>query len=186
MKLELGFDLPFERPTVWPAFGDVGLLVSCMPGATLRSGVDERPLRFDFAVKLGPIGAKFSGEGDLIYGDFEGVLSGTGTDRSTASRVKGQAQFRLHEVEGATRVNIEVDFALGGVLAQFGRGGIIKEVAAGIVRQFADNLRHRLEGGTADATPARESDALDAGKLMWGVVRNRFATKDRTDDGGAA
>jgi len=186
VKLELGFDLPLPPVEVWPSFGNLALLVSCMPGATLRSRVDERPLRFDFAVNLGPIGAKFSGEGNLTFGDFEGVLSGTGTDRSTASRVKGQAQFRLHEIEGATHVSVEVDFALGGVLAQFGRGGIVKEVAAGIVRQFADNLRHRLEGGTAGAAPARESDALDAGKLMWGVVRNRFAAKDRKDDGGAA
>lgn len=181
MKLELGFDLPFARAKVWPAFGDVALLVSCMPGATLRSSVDERPLRFDFAVKLGPIGAKFTGEGDLTYGDFEGTLSGTGTDRSTASRVKGQARFRLNEVEGGTRVDIEVDFALGGVLAQFGRGGIVKEVAGGIVKQFAENLRHRLEGSNADATPA-----LDAGKLMWGAMLNRFGVRDRKDDGNAA
>ncbi len=186
MKLELGFDLPFPPSQVWPSFGDLALLVSCMPGATLKSGVDERPLRFDFAVKLGPIGAKFSGEGDLTYGEFEGVLSGAGTDRSTASRVKGQARFRLDEVEGATHVSIEVDFALGGVLAQFGRGGIVKEVAAGIVKQFADNLRRRLDGGGADVLPARESDALDAGKLLWGAVRNRFAKKDRKDDVDAA
>src|SRR5262245_60020754 len=81
MQLDLAFDLPFPRGDVWPAFGDVGLLVSCLPGATLRSAPDERPLRLNFAVKLGPISTNFAGEGDLVYGEHAGTLSGSGADR---------------------------------------------------------------------------------------------------------
>jgi carbon monoxide dehydrogenase subunit G len=185
MKFDLAFDLPFPPGEVWPAFGDVELLVACMPGAALRSAADERPLRFDFAVKLGPIGAKFSGEGDLVYGDHAGTLSGSGTDRATASRVKGQAAFRLEDVPAGTRVHVEVDFALSGVLAQFGRGGIVKEVAAGITARFGANLRARLERGlrAAAAGGGQEEPApLDAGKLVWDIVRSRFKPSERGEE----
>lgn len=186
MNLDLAFELPFPPDAVWPAFGDVGLLVSCLPGATLRSAAHERPLRFDFAVKLGPIGARFSGEGELVYGDRAGTLSGSGADRATASRVKGQAAFRLETIPAGTRVRIDVEFALSGILAQFSRGGLVKEVATGITERFGDNLRQRLACGLSDQGAAEAHDQavpLDAGGLVWDMVRNRFRSSGQKGNG---
>ena len=114
-------------------------------------------------------------------------MSGSGTDRGTGSRVKGGAAFELHEIEGGTRIRLLIDYALTGALAQFGRSGIIKELAAGITRQFAANLRLNLDARTwRRATEATDSAAsgddrrteptlLDAGALLWNVFQDQPA-----------
>ena len=160
MQLEQSFELPFRREAAWAAFQDLPMLVSCLPGASLTSSPGATPLEFELAVKLGPIAANFSGQGNLNYeSDYKGKLSGSGTDRGTGSRVKGSAAFELHEIEGGTRIRLLIDYALTGALAQFGRSGIIKELAAGITRQFAANLRSNLEaraGGPATGVATAE------------------------------
>jgi carbon monoxide dehydrogenase subunit G len=187
VKLEESFDLPCPRETAWAAFQDVAMLVSCLPGASLASEPEADPLELGFAVKLGPIAANFTGQGKLAYeSGFKGRLSGGGTDRGTGSRVKGSATFELHEMDGGTQVRLSIDYALSGALGQFGRSGIVKEVAAGIARQFAANLRARLaahatqsdagaslaDGVSRSAQP--EAARLDAGALLWDALKTRI------------
>jgi carbon monoxide dehydrogenase subunit G len=183
MQLEQSFELPFPRVAVWTAFQDIPMLVTCLPGASLSSAPGASPLVFTLAVKLGPVAAKFTGEGDVTYGDdHRGLLSGSGADRATGSRVKGSAAFSLHDTAGGTRVDLLIDYTLTGTLAQFGRTGIVKELAAGITRQFAANLQARLEtdvaaaaGGAATAPPAPAAPAqMDGGALLWRVLWSRL------------
>src|SRR5215510_3285592 len=153
MQLEQSFDLPFAREEAWAAFQDVPMLVSCLPGATLASAPGVEPLAFGLAVKLGPIAASFAGQGSLTYGsDYTGVLAGGGTDRGTSSRVKGSATFALEEKGNGTLVRLAIDYSLTGALAQSGRSGIARELAAGITRQFGANLRERLSARDKDAS----------------------------------
>ncbi len=182
MQLEQAFELPFPRAAVWTAFQDIPMLVTCLPGATLTSAPGASPLAFTLAVKLGPVAAKFSGQGDVTYAsDHRGRLSGSGADRATGSRVKGSAAFSLHETGAGTRVDLLIDYTLTGTLAQFGRTGIVKELAAGITRQFAGNLQGRLgtdvaaaTGGAPAAQPSPVAPAqLDGGALLWRVLWSR-------------
>lgn len=180
MQLEQSFELPFPRAAVWTAFQDIPMLVTCLPGASLTSAPGVSPLAFTLAVKLGPVAAKFAGEGDVTYGDdHRGLLSGSGADRATGSRVKGSAAFGLHEIASGTRVDLLIDYTLTGTLAQFGRTGIVKELAAGITRQFAANLQARLDADMAAASdgaaaaPAAPAQ-LNGGALLWSVLWSRF------------
>ncbi|MCC7485673.1 MAG: DUF1116 domain-containing protein [Burkholderiales bacterium] len=183
MQLEQSFDLPVRREAAWAAFQDVTLLVSCLPGASLVGDPAADPLAFRFAVKLGPITANFSGQGKLSYEDgYRGTLSGGGTDRATGSRVKGSATFDLRETGSGTQVRLLIDYALTGALAQFSRTGIVRELADGITRQFAANLRSGLtahlpgapDGASrAAAEPPAGGERLDAGRLLWNAIKAR-------------
>ena len=188
VQLEEAFDLPVTRDTAWSAFRDVTMLVSCLPGAKLTSAPDADPLQIVFSVKLGPIVTNFAGQGKVVYAeDYSGSFSGNGTDRATNSRVKGEAKFSLSEIGGSTRVQVLVDYALTGALAQFGRPGIVKEIAANITQQFAANLRARLaermpqpgSDETAAAPVALSTQTttapahLDAGGLLWRALWGR-------------
>jgi uncharacterized protein len=157
MQLEQSFTLPFARAAVWPAFADVPMLVACMPGAGLvgepRAVEGGADLDLSFTVKLGPITGAFQGQGAIRRDDaaFAGTFSGSGADRKSGSRVKGEAKFFLVEVASAeTRVDVAVDYSLTGSLAQFSRGAIVKELAAAMTRDFAANLQMRV----AEAQPA--------------------------------
>ena len=171
MQLEESFDLPVSRDTAWEAFKDVAMLVSCLPGAKLGSAPDAEPLDIVFSVKLGPISASFAGQGSVVYNDdCSGSFSGGGADRKTNSRVKGDARFSLHEVPDGTQVKVVVDYALSGALAQFGRPGIVKEIAANLTQQFAANLKARL----AAEEPSGTADHFDAGNVLAKAARGRI------------
>ena len=160
MQLEQSFELPLVPAQTWKAFGDIALLVDCLPGASLTGpAVDGAvPMRFD--VKLGPIAAAFVGSGQLALDDGtqSGRFEGTASDRRTNSRVKGSAAFTVQAIDTGSRVTVLVDYALTGSLAQFNRGGIVRELASALTTQFAGNLSQRLQADAAanapDAMPA--------------------------------
>lgn len=211
MLLEQSFTLPFAAATVWPTFADVPMLVACMPGAALsgepRMTAEGTDIDLVFTVKLGPITGAFQGQGTVQRDDaaMRGTFSGNGADRKSGSRVKGAAKFSLIEgVPGQTRVDVAVDYSLTGSLAQFSRGAIVKELAAALTRDFAENLRTRIAASqhavangaptpnTASAqtsasgaldqpfsppvsTAEQKAAPLNAGRLFWRIVWARIA-----------
>lgn len=156
MQIEQRFELPLPPAAAWPAFHDIELLVECLPGAALTGPVqdDEMPLRFD--VKLGPIAACFVGAGKVSFDDAAhgGRFEGAAADRKTNSRVKGAADFALAPHDGGTLVTVRVDYTLSGALAQFGRAGIVRELATALTAQFAANLESRLGAAMPASTAA--------------------------------
>ncbi len=94
-------------------------------------------------IKLGPIVATFAGDGLMALDEaaYRGSVSGTGIDRKSASRVKGEAAFALDaSVPGETGVDVKVDYTIAGALAQFSRGGIVIELATRLTEAFAGEL----------------------------------------------
>jgi len=193
MQLEQSFTLPFPLAAAWSAFADVTMLVSCMPGAALqgepRSVESGADIDLVFTVKLGPITGAFQGQGKVRRdaAAHSGNFSGTGADRKSGSRVKGEAKFSLVATgENETRVDISVNYGLTGTLAQFSRGAIVQELAAALTRDFSANLRARIAAGPAlgtdaSATSPAENQPLDAGRLMWRAVGARLRGGDKKD-----
>jgi carbon monoxide dehydrogenase subunit G len=179
MKIEQRFTVPFQPERVWDFFRDAAAVVRCLPGAELSEAGADGHVAGRFTVKLGPITAAFSGEADLRYDESArtGEISGGGNDRKTGSRARASAAFALAEEDGGTRVDITVDYTLAGMLAQFGRGGIVRDLAARLTAQFADNLRTAL-AGEAPAPPA----PTDVGKLVLGAVRDRLRRRNPGDE----
>jgi uncharacterized protein len=198
MELEQSFEMPFSEDAVWAAFADVPMLVKCMPGASLqndpRTVGDNTELSILFTVKLGPIVGSFLGDGTVSKNDANrmGSFSGSGSDRKSGSRVKGEASFAIKSLEqNKTRVDIQVAYSLTGALAQFSRGAIVKELASALTRDFSANLQSEISlrmQATANPKLASNSDphptsvptpgALDAGNLFWRMLwrslRNRI------------
>jgi uncharacterized protein len=189
MELEQSFTVAQPPGAVWTAFKDVALVASCIPGASLTEPPDGGRFKGQIGVKLGPIAASFGGDGEATWDDAakSGTVSGKGTDRKSASRVQAQLSYRLTGEGEGTRIELSVDYTLSGSLAQFGRGQIVADVAGRITSEFARNLEARLEAASAPA--ARSAAAppsgmapstppaapLDAGGLLWSVLRARIA-----------
>ncbi|MBN3761515.1 SRPBCC family protein [Burkholderia sp. Ac-20365] len=148
MEIEQSFTVPYPRDAVWARFHDTPGIVACLPGASLTAPVENGMLKLAMTVKLGPIVASFAGDGEMKLDDAQycGSITGTGVDRKSASRVKGVASFALQAITaGETRVDVKVDYTIGGSLAQFSRGGIVKELATRMTEAFADNLKAKLD-----------------------------------------
>ena len=160
MEIEQSFTVPYPRDAVWARFHDTPDIVACLPGASLTAPVDNGMLKLAMTVKLGPIVASFAGDGEMQLddGQYRGSIAGTGVDRKSASRVKGVASFALEATAASeTRVDVKVDYTIGGSLAQFSRGGIVKELATRMTEAFAENLKAKLEvvGAAADSGGAQ-------------------------------
>ncbi|EUC14026.1 Carbon monoxide dehydrogenase subunit G [Burkholderia sp. YR290] len=162
MEIEQSFTVPYPLDDVWARFHDTPGIVACLPGASLTAPVDNGMLKLAMTVKLGPIVASFAGDGEMKLDDAQycGSITGTGVDRKSASRVKGVASFALEEAAGETRVDVKVDYTIGGSLAQFSRSGIVKELATRMTEAFAANLKAKLdEAGTAAGSAVAQADA---------------------------
>jgi hypothetical protein len=77
-------------------------------------------------------------------------------------------------------VVVGVDYTLTGSLAQFSRGGIVRELANALTAQFAARLAARLpQAVEASSTPSTEAlpppnTPLDGGSLLALVLRSRW------------
>jgi carbon monoxide dehydrogenase subunit G len=192
MIIQESFVLPFNVATSWEAFKGIPMLVSCMPGASLQADpiTTEVGSKIDilFSVKLGPISGSFLGMGEVVYDDAQksGIFSGSGVDRKSNSRVRGEAKFFLTPTtdQSNTEVRVNVDYSLSGPLAQFSRGAIVQELAASLTRDFANNLKNNIgrltDNGLTDAVSDKPSpqmenkNTLDAGSLIWRVVLQKL------------
>ena len=180
-KLTQSFIVRHPRAVVWRFMEDVERVAACMPGAALTGPVRDGRLEGRIAIKLGPIGATFAGEGTVALdaAAYRGVIEGAGRDKRSATRAKGRVAYRLIEEGGgaATRVEVAVAFSLAGPLAQFSRGGIVTDLAARLSAAFADNLQARLDaaaGGTPAGATEPAAARLDAGGLLVSVLWARI------------
>ncbi|MFC0401601.1 SRPBCC family protein [Paraburkholderia rhizosphaerae] len=164
MEIEQSFTVAYPLDHVWASFHDTPGIVACLPGASLTAPPENGALKLVMSVKLGPIAASFAGDGEMTLDEHgkRGSVSGAGVDRKSASRVKGIAAFALHEIASReTRVDVKVDYTIAGSLAQFSRGGIVKELATRLTDAFAQNLKAKL-----DASPhARAGQTASASAL---------------------
>lgn len=193
MLLEQRFALAAPVDTVWRAFHDVGLLVECLPGASLNPGgqAEAEGIPLLFKVKLGPIAAGFAGRGQISFDEAakSGCFGGAAVDAKTNSRVKGEARFATRPVEGdagATQVALTVDYSITGTLAQFSREGIVRALAEQLTRQFADNLQARLPRGEAAAPAAAASGTAPAPEVEAPVPAAKVSAAEASPVGAAA
>lgn len=167
MEITQRFTVEHPPAVVWDALADAPFAAQCMPGAELdESAGDGRHYKGRMRVKLGPLAAVFSGEATVDRNPAEriGTIDWVGVDRRSNSRSKARMTYRvLSEKDGkAAAVQIEADVTLTGALAQFGRSGIINDVAARLTSIFADNLQSRLTAAAASSTTAGESEPAEA------------------------
>jgi hypothetical protein len=80
-----------------------------------------------------------------------------------------------------TRVDIVSDINLAGPLAQFSKGPIVQEIANRITEAFVANFESRLaaaasgqDAAAASRALAQQQESLDAGGLLWVVLRDRL------------
>lgn len=168
------FTVEFPPNVVWEHFADVPAMIRCIPGASLLCEDESGTYRVRMRMRMGPIGAEFEGVAEQEQDDASmvGVIRGAGRDARSAAQADGQLTYRLSpEQRGdATRVDIEIGYALSGSLAQFARGGIVKQFIATITAQFSGNLQQLMKG-EADASIPGGGNELRIGESLAAMCK---------------
>ena len=175
--LRQSFTVEHPRERVFAFFGRLEEVVACMPGAALTEPPRDGHLQGRLRVRLGPIATDFAGEAEVERDPARqsGVVRGQGRDARTGSSAIGEVGYVLvdERAGAATRVEIEIGYALRGALAQFGRPAIVNDLAERLTAAFAQNVEARLSGNSDSSAPTTPSE-LDAGSLILSVILTRI------------
>jgi aerobic carbon-monoxide dehydrogenase small subunit len=175
--LQQHFSVKHPIEQVFAMFDDIAAVAACLPGASLKAPPNLRRVEGAIRVKIGPIAATFEGAArvERNAADMSGRIIGIGNDRRSRSSTQGEIRYRLVPVDGGagTRVDLSIGYTLTGMLAQIGRPGLVRELAARLIAEFAGNLDRRLAGTPSDAAAAPAE--LNGISLALGLLRARFA-----------
>ena len=164
------FTISHPPAVVWDFFGRIGAVASCLPGAALAG----EPVDGHVKVKVGPIHAEFQGVADVVRDEKTrtGRIVGAGRDQRSNSATKGVVGYAVKPGAGPgeTEVDITIGYTLTGMLAQFGRSGLVQDVANRIIDRFAQNLEATMAGGGIRAGAAE----FDAGSLLSSAIMERI------------
>jgi carbon monoxide dehydrogenase subunit G len=155
MKLENRFTVPVPCDEAWSVLLDVERIAPCMPGAKLLSR-DGDSFTGQVKVKVGPINLTYGGKAAFVSLDEDAgiaVIEGSGKETRGTGTAKATITCRLIERGDSTDVEVDTDLAVTGKPASFGRG-VLADVSAKLVDQFAACLSEELRTGTPAVDPA--------------------------------
>lgn len=167
-----GFTVPFPAAQVFAFFADVRAVAACLPGAVVDEMPDAQNVLGGMKVKLGPIATTFRGSARVSRDDAtsSGVILGAGGDGRSSTQGEIRYQVRDGAEPGTAWVELTVGYTLKGPLAQFGRPGLVREVAGRLIAEFAANLEARLKG---EALPA-SAGGLNPLRLLLSLIARRL------------
>jgi uncharacterized protein len=117
-----------------------------MPGAELLETVGDSEWKARVRVRLGPISLTFLAEVRREHVD-EAARRVRLASSAREERGRGSAEARIESwlgtADGRTKVDVVTELTLTGPLTQYGRG-VVPDVAAQLVKSFADCLEQQL------------------------------------------
>jgi carbon monoxide dehydrogenase subunit G len=155
MELSNAITLPLSPDELFEVLLDVERVAPCIPGASL-DGVDDDVYRASVKLKVGPVTAAYQGTVRFLEIDRENrtaVMKAAGTE--TRGQGKAEATIRASVVGDAheSTLTMDTDLAIRGRVAQFGRG-VLNDVSANLMDQFAENLKAQMLTAPAGSEPA--------------------------------
>jgi carbon monoxide dehydrogenase subunit G len=160
VQLEHSFSVPVGIDEAWKILLDIERIGPCMPGARIDS-VEGDEFTGTVKVKLGPINLTYKGKASFVQKDEVGhraVIDARGRDARGNGTAAAVVTATLSEAEGMTTVRVDTDLEVTGKPAQFGRG-VMTEVGAKLLGQFADALAATLRGPDVTTPAAPEAAA---------------------------
>jgi len=142
------FEVAEPVDQVWQFFQNIPQVAACLPGAQLTEDLGDDKYKGTVAVRMGPVRLQFAGIADITERDEAAkrlVVQASGADekgRGQANMVVTATLARTNR--GTTKVDVVQDLQLAGAAAQYGRG-MISDVSAILMRDFAANMQGRIE-----------------------------------------
>ena len=162
MILEHSFTVTVSIEEAWKTMTDLEAVAPCLPGANLDR-VEGDDHFGTIAVKIGAISTKFVGSARFAERDahtHHAVLHADGHDQRGAGKATALITADLSDHDGVTSVALVTDLKITGKVAQFGRG-MLPDLSAKMIDQFASNLEVRLAEGSASSTRGEEPTAAE-------------------------
>ena len=183
MEMNNSFEVTCPIDEAWTVLTDVERIAPCLPGARL-TGVEGSKFQGIVKVKVGPITSQYRGTAEFAERDdaaHRAVISAKGRDTRGAGNASAKITAQLEAVDaGTTRVDVHTNLMITGKVAQFGRG-VMADVSARLMRQFADNLADMITASREEAEPGGGESDGEAGSGSDSVSRSSDAEPEPSE-----
>jgi uncharacterized protein len=150
MELEHSFAISIPVDDARDLLLDVDRTARCMPGLSVTAA-EPGLMHATVKVKVGPIRMAYAGTARLVSRDRASglvLVEASGQETRGAGSASATIRLVLTDRGGATAVVVRTTLNLTGKPAQFGRG-VVQEITARMVQQFAANLEAMVAAGQA-------------------------------------
>ena len=174
MRLRNEFHVGEPLDRTWATLLDVPRVARALPGATIDAEPEGGAYRGAMTVRLGPVTTEYAGSARVLDVDDDEHVAGyrvEGRELHGQGSAAATITTRAASRDGGTHVIVETDMQVTGRQAQLGRG-LMEDVAATVLDEFARRLERELRGEDAAGEPAA---ALDVGAAMRGPLVERGA-----------
>src|SRR5256885_13721185 len=161
MEFQNEFDVKAPLDEVWNTVLDVEKVAPCVPGAEVLEKVSDDAYKVGIKVKGGPVSMQYNGEVEIVERDpssHRAVMTAKAREARGQGTANANVKMSLSGNGDSTHGSIATEVQLSGRAAAMGQG-VIKDVSARIVDQFAENLAAMLGGGTAESGTAESGIA---------------------------
>lgn len=159
MKLTQQIVLAEPPATVWAFFEDPRRVAACIPGMEEMEALGPDQYRARVSQKVGPISATFTAKvtvAEKVAPERMRLVSTGQALRGAAGSFRSEATLRLVPDGGGTRILVDGEVALAGVLGSVGQS-VVERQAQTVTEAFARNLAQALAPGAG--APAAVSPA---------------------------
>ena len=166
MEFQNDFDVKAPLEQVWDTMLDVERVAPCVPGAQVLERTGDDSYKVGIKVKVGPVQMQYRGEVEIVEKDdssHSAVMSARAREARGQGTANANVRMHLSGNGDETHGSMITEVQLSGRAAAMGQG-VIKDVSAKIVDQFAENLATMLAGGGAAEAPAAAEQSADGGK----------------------
>ncbi|HEY7047993.1 MAG TPA: SRPBCC family protein [Jatrophihabitantaceae bacterium] len=165
MLIRNDFEVAQPVDRVWTFFDDVPQVAACLPGAELTEDLGNDTYAGRVAIRMGPVKLQFNGTAHITERDDAGkrlVVNASGADVKGRGQAAMLVTATLSRAPQGTAVGVVQDLQLSGAAAQYGRG-MITDVSAVLMRDFANNLQRRITAIDRGEKPAHAAAAPASG-----------------------
>ena len=120
MKLSGSYQINLEKQKVWEALNDPEILKKSIPGCEEFKKDSETEFSATAKNKIGPFNASFTGTIELKDINAPNSYKIIGSGNSPVGFASGEADVKLEERDGGTKLIYNVEANVGGKIAQVG------------------------------------------------------------------
>ena len=185
MKLKNDFEVPVGIDRAWEVLLDVEQVAPCLPGAKI-TGQEGDDYQGMMKLKIGPITSTYKGTVKIVEADeaaHKAVMRAQAKDARGQGTAAATITSTMESAGEGTKVEVETDMRVTGPAAQFGRG-VMQDISAKLMGQFADCLAKRMGGEDEDGTPEAAAPAAAAAAGNGGAAPAAAGSAPSSAGGG--
>ena len=172
MKLSGSYQINLEKQKVWEALNNPEILKKSIPGCEEFSKDSDTEFTATAKNKIGPFNASFTGTIELKDIDAPNSYKITGSGNSPVGFASGEAEVKLEESEGGTKLVYIVEATVGGKIAQVG-SRLIDMTA----KKMADIFFGKFSELISPKTIIKEKENLKMKKVENKIDKQNYSNK---------